>query len=61
MVAADRDRADTCIEIVASPDRASAMRDSEHPVTTDSGERLQEVAEGEASLRDLDVERVLRT
>jgi predicted small metal-binding protein len=60
VVAADRDRADTYVEIVAFPDHASAMRNSDHPVTADFAKRMQEVTEGEASFRNLDVERVLR-
>ena len=61
VVAADRHRADTYVEIVAFPDHASAMRNSDHPVTADFAKRMQEVTEGEASYRDLDVVRVLRT
>ena len=60
VVAADRDRAGTYVEIVAFPDHASAMRNSEHPVTSDFAKRMQEVTEGETSFRNLDVERVLR-
>ena len=60
VVAADRDRPDTYLEIVAFPDHASAMRNSEHPVTADFAKRMQEVTEGEAGFRNLDVTRVLR-
>jgi predicted small metal-binding protein len=60
VVAADRDRPDTYVEIVAFPDFASAMRNSEHPVTADFAKRMQEVTEGEASFRNLDVADVLR-
>ncbi|MGR6966708.1 DUF1059 domain-containing protein [Geodermatophilus sp. URMC 61] len=60
VVAADRDRPDTYVEIVAFPDHASAMRNSDHPVTADFAKRMQEVTEGEASFRNLDVARVLR-
>ena len=59
VVAADRDRPGTYVEIVAFPDHDSAMRNSDHPVTTDFAKRMQEVTEGEASFRDLDVVRVL--
>ena len=59
VVAADRDRPDTYVEIVAFPDHASAMRNSDHPVTADFAKRMQEVTEGEASFRNLDVTRVL--
>ncbi|MGY1690150.1 DUF1059 domain-containing protein [Geodermatophilus sp. SYSU D01105] len=60
VVAADRDRPDTYVEIVSFPDHAAAMRNSEHPVTTDFAKRMQEVTEGEASFRNLDVAEVLR-
>ena len=36
------------------------MRNSDHPVTADFAKRMQEVTEGEATFRDLDVVRVLR-
>ena len=60
IVAADRDRPDTYVEVVAFPDHAAAMRNSEHPVTTDFAMQLQEVTEGEAGFRNLDVAWVLR-
>ncbi|RFU21045.1 DUF1059 domain-containing protein [Geodermatophilus marinus] len=60
VVGADRDRSGTYVEVVAFPDHASAMRNSEHPVTADFAKRLQEVVQGEASFRDLDVVEVLR-
>ena len=60
LVAADRDRPGTYVEVVAFPDHASAMRNSEHPVTSDFAKQMQEVTEGEASFRNLDVVRVLR-
>jgi hypothetical protein len=60
IVAAHRDRADTYVEVVAFPDHAAAMRNSEHPVTTDFAKQLQEVTEGEAGFRNLDVAMVLR-
>jgi plasmid stability protein len=54
-VTADRDRADTYVQLVAFPDHASAMRNSEHPVTTEISKKVQEVTEGEAHFRNLDV------
>ncbi|MGY1708914.1 DUF1059 domain-containing protein [Geodermatophilus sp. SYSU D00758] len=60
VVAADRDRPDTYVEVVAFPDHASAMRNSEHPVTTEISKKMQEVTEGEASFRNLDVVEVTR-
>ena len=59
VVAADRDRPGTYVEIVAFPDHDSAMRNSDHPVTSDFAKQMQEVTEGEASFRNLDVVRVL--
>ncbi len=46
VVTADRDRADTYVQLVAFPDHASAMRNSEHPVTTEISKKMQEVTEG---------------
>jgi hypothetical protein len=60
VVAADRDRPDTYVELVAFPDHAAAMRNSEHPVTSEFAKRMQEVTEGEAKFRDLDVAQVIR-
>lgn len=60
IVAADRDRADTYVEVVAFPDHASAMRNSQHPVTTDFAEQMHEVTEGEPDFRNLDVAMVMR-
>jgi hypothetical protein len=59
-VTADRDRADTYVQLVAFPDHASAMRNSEHPVTTEISKKMQEVTEGEAHFRNLDVVEVAR-
>jgi hypothetical protein len=61
VVTADRDRADTYLQVVAFPDFESAMRNSEHPVTTRFAKQMQEATEGEASFRNLDVRDVLRT
>ena len=60
IVGADRDRPDTYVEVVAFPDHAAAMRNSEHPVTADFAKQLQEVTEGEAGFRNLDVAMVMR-
>ncbi|SFL62803.1 DUF1059 domain-containing protein [Geodermatophilus ruber] len=60
VVAADRDRPETYVELVAFPDHDAAMRNSEHPVTADFAKRMQEVTEGEAQFRNLDVVQVLR-
>lgn len=60
VVGSDRDRADTYVEVVAFPDHAAAMRNSEHPVTTDFAKQMREVTEGEAGFRNLDVAMVMR-
>ncbi len=60
IVAADRDRPDTYVEVVAFPDHAAAMRNSEHPVTSDFAKQMQEVTEGETGFRNLDVAMVMR-
>ena len=59
-VTADHDRADTYVQLVAFPDYASAMRNSEHPVTTEISKKMQEVTDGEAHFRNLDVVEVAR-
>jgi hypothetical protein len=59
-ITADRDRADTYVELVGFPDFASAMRNSEHPVTAEFAKRMQEATEGEAGFRNLDVVEVMR-
>jgi len=60
VVAADRDRPDTYLELVAFPDFAAAMRNSEHPVTSEFAKRMQEAIDGEAGFRNLDVRELLR-
>ncbi|MGY1637117.1 DUF1059 domain-containing protein [Geodermatophilus sp. SYSU D00742] len=60
VVTSDRDRPHTYVQMVGFPDHASAMRNSEHPVTTDISKRMQEVTEGEASFRNLDVVELVR-
>jgi hypothetical protein len=60
VVAADLDRPDTYVELVAFPDFASAMRNSENPVTGEFAKKMQEATVGEASFRNLDVRELLR-
>jgi hypothetical protein len=60
VVAADRDRPDTYLELVAFPDFASAMRNSEHPVTSEFAKRMQEATDGEAGFRNLEVRHLFR-
>ena len=60
LITADRDRPDTFLELVGFPDHASAMRNSEHPVTTEFAKKMQEATDGEAGFRNLDVLEVMR-
>jgi hypothetical protein len=60
VISADRDRPDTYVELVAFPDFAAAMRNSEHPVTTMFAKRMQEATDGAAGFRNLDVRETLR-
>lgn len=60
LMTADRDRPDTFVQLVAFPDYASAMRNSDHPATAEFAKKLQEATEGEAGFRNLDVREVTR-
>jgi hypothetical protein len=60
LITADRDRTDTYVQLVGFPDYESAMRNSEHPATTEFAKRMQEATEGETSFRNLDVRDVMR-
>jgi len=60
LISADRDRPGTYIELIAFPDFASAMRNSEHPVTNEFAKRMHEATEGEAGFRNLDVRELMR-
>ena len=60
VITADRDRPDTYVELVAFPDFAAAMRNSDHPVTSEFAKKLQEATDGEAGFRNLDVRELLR-
>ena len=60
VVGADRDRSDTYVQVVAFPDFDSAMRNSEHPATAEFAKKLQDVTDGEASFRNLDVRGLMR-
>ena len=59
VVAADRDRPDTYVELVAFPDFAAAMRNSENPVTGDFAKKMHEVTDGEAGFRNLGVRKLM--
>ena len=43
---------------MAFPDYQAAMRNSEHPATSEYARRMQEEVEGEVVFRNLDVHRV---
>ena len=60
LITADRDRPDTFVQLVGFPDYASAMRNSEHQVTSELAKDLQEATDGETSFRNLDVRAVMR-
>ena len=60
VIAADHDKPGTYYELVGFPDYASAMRNSEHPVTTEFAKRMEEATEGEAQFHNADVRDVMR-
>lgn len=60
LITADRDRSNTYLQLVGFPDYASAMRNSEHPVTAEMAKEMQEATDGESSFRNLDVREVMR-
>src|ERR671921_113234 len=49
------------VQLIEFHAHSSAMRNSEHPVTTEISKRMQEVTEGEASFRNLNVVHLMRT
>lgn len=57
-VTADRDRADTYVEIVEFPSFEDAMANSDLPETTEFAEKLAQLCDGPAVFRNLDVGRV---
>jgi hypothetical protein len=54
------DRPGTYIELIAFPDFASPMGNSEDPVTNEFAKRMHEATEGEAGFRNLDVRELMR-
>ena len=60
LIASDRDRPNTYLQLVGFPDYASAMRNSENPVTSEMAKDMQEATEGESSFRNLDLRDVMR-
>ncbi|OLL72121.1 hypothetical protein Ae168Ps1_0494 [Pseudonocardia sp. Ae168_Ps1] len=57
VVAEDRERPGTYVEVVGFPSHELAMRNSDHPATTRIAERMQKIATGEPTFRNLDVVR----
>jgi hypothetical protein len=57
VLAADRDRPGTHVEVVEFPGYEEAMTNSKHPATAAIAERLSAVIDGEVSYRNLDVVR----
>ena len=55
VLAADRDRPGTYVEVVGFPGYEAAMRNSEHPATARVAKRMGDMAAGEVAFRDLDV------
>ncbi|WP_167171064.1 DUF1059 domain-containing protein [Saccharomonospora amisosensis] len=60
LLAADRDRPNTYLEIVEFPGYAEAMTNSAHPATARFAERLGKLCDGEARFVNLDVRATAR-
>ena len=58
LFSADRDRADTYVQVVEFASYEAAMANSELPETSEFAERLTKLCEGAPSFRNLDVRRV---
>jgi hypothetical protein len=54
---ADRDRANTFVQIIEFPSYEEAMANSELPETTEVAGRLAEICDGPPTFRNLDVRR----
>jgi hypothetical protein len=57
-VTADRDRANTYVQIVEFPSYEQAMANSKLPETSEFAERIQKLCQGPLTFRNLDVRRV---
>lgn len=57
VLAEDRDRRGTYVEVVGFPSHEAAMRNSDHPATARIAERMQKLATSEPVFRNLDVVR----
>jgi hypothetical protein len=55
VVAADRERPGTYVEVVGFPGYEEAMRNSEHPATARIAKRMNEMCQGDTVFRNLDV------
>lgn len=55
VVAADRERPGTYVEVIGFPGYDAAMRSSEHPATARIAKRMGEMCEGDVVFRNLDV------
>lgn len=60
LLASDRDRPNSYVEIVEFPSHAEAMTNSEHPATARFAERLRKLCDGEAQFVNLDVRTTAR-
>ncbi|WP_018330421.1 DUF1059 domain-containing protein [Actinomycetospora chiangmaiensis] len=54
---ADRDHPGAYVQVVAFPDYAGAMANSDHPATAEFAERLGKLCDGEPTFHNLDVHR----
>ncbi len=57
ITSADRDHADTYLQVVAFPDHPAAMANSDHPATAEFAQRLGKLCDDEPTFRNLDVRR----
>ena len=55
VVAADRERPGSYVEVVGFPSFDEAMRNSEHPATSKIAKRMGEMCDGDVVFRNLDV------
>lgn len=55
VVAADRERPGTYVEVVGFPGYEAAMRNSEHPATARIAKKMSEMCDGDVVFRNLDV------
>ena len=57
MLSADRDKANTYVQVVEFPSYEEAMANSNLPETSEFAERLNKLCDGPPSFRNLDVRR----